>query len=317
MMVLVNKFYPVYIELKSNSKRKPDTYSIPEELKETVRDYIKNVDFDTDKKIFIELFELFYNDVDSATKEQHPEIFSLLQLKYNDSFNWFTNTLYSKTLFTDYDALWHFINQPDLKVLENDFAFELLLSCMEKEQEIDEILDESYMRLNQANRLLQEGLREMYPDKNFYCDANSSMRLTYGKVLGCTPMDGTTSNYYTTLSGVMEKEDPDDPEFIVPDKLKELYQNKVYGKYSDNGVMNVCFITNNDVTSGTAGSPVINGNGQMVGLVFDLNWEGMSSDLSYEANVYRTINVDMRYVLFIIDKFAGAKHLVDEMTVVK
>jgi len=184
-----------------------------------------------------------------------------------------------------------------------------------KANEIDEKLEASHLQLNQANRLFKQGLREMNPGNNYYCDANSTMRLSYGKVLGCEPMDGMVNEYYTTLSGVMEKQDPDDPEFVIPEKLAELYNNRDYGRYSDNGHMNVCFLTNNDVTAGSAGSPVINADGQMVGLVFDLNWEGMSGDLMYEPDVYRAINVDMRYVLFIIDKFAGAKHLVDEMRV--
>ncbi|MCD4665445.1 MAG: S46 family peptidase, partial [Bacteroidales bacterium] len=316
LTILVNEFYPVYQELNSQSKRNRKTYQVPEDLKETVRDYVRNVDFETDKKIFKELFELFYYDVDSSTKQQHPAMFSLMPTEYSYNFDWFTNTLYNKTLFTNYELLWNFINNPNLNVLENDFAFKLLLSCKAKEKEIDDILKESHLQLNRANRLFNKGLREMNPGKKYYCDANSSMRLSYGTVLGCEPMDGTVNEYYTTLSGVMEKQDPDDPEFIIPEKLAELYQNKDYGNYSDNGQMNVCFLTNNDVSSGSAGSPVINGNGQMIGIVFDLNWEGMSGDISYEADVYRAINVDMRYVLFVIDKLAGAKHLVDEMTVI-
>jgi hypothetical protein len=158
---------------------------------------------------------------------------------------------------------------------------------------------------------------EMKPDKKFYPDANFTMRLTYGTVEDYYPADAVRYDYFTTLSGVMEKEDPNNWEFVVPEKLKKLYKNKDFGRYAEDGVMHVCFLTNHDITGGNSGSPVINAKGELIGLVFDGNWEAMSGDIAYEPELQRTINVDIRYVLFIIDKYAGAKHLVDEMTVVK
>jgi hypothetical protein len=142
------------------------------------------------------------------------------------------------------------------------------------------------------------------------------MRFTYGQVLDYYPADGVHFNYYTTLGGVMEKEDPGNWEFEVPEKLKELFRTKDFGKYGENGVMKVCFLTNHDITGGNSGSPVINGKGELIGLAFDGNWEAMSGDIAYEPELQRTINVDIRYVLFIIDKFAGAKRLIDEMSIV-
>lgn len=316
LMVLIKKFYPVYLKMQSFNKKKAKSYKIPDELREAVRNYIVNVDPETDKEIFYEIVELFYGEIKNISDNQLPEVFSLLQTEYNDDFNWFTNAVYNKSIFANYDELWLFVNNPEQIILENDFAFQIYLCCMEKRKEINDILSESYLALNKYSRLFKGGLEEMNPNANFYCDANSSMRLSYGKVIGSTPSDGLISKHYTSLAGVMEKEDPDDNEFFVPLKLKNLYDKKDYGIYSDNRVMNVCFTTDNDATSGSAGSPVINGNGQLIGLVFDLNWEGMSGDISFEPELQRTINTDIRYVLFIVDKFAGAKYLVDEMTII-
>jgi hypothetical protein len=157
----------------------------------------------------------------------------------------------------------------------------------------------------------------MNPKLVAYPDANSTMRMTYGQVLDYYPADAVHYEYYTTLKGVMQKEDPTNEEFIVPDKLKELYKAKDYGQYGEDDEMRVCFLTNNDITGGNSGSPVINGNGQLIGLAFDGNWEAMSGDISYEPKLQRTINVDIRYVLFIIDKYAGDTRLISELKLIK
>ena len=151
----------------------------------------------------------------------------------------------------------------------------------------------------------------------FYPDANFTMRMTYGKVGDYSPRDAVHYNYYTTLKGIIEKEDSTNWEFVVPSKLKELYKSKDYGRYGLNGVMHVGFTTNNDITGGNSGSPVLNANGELIGLAFDGNWEAMSGDIFYEPDIQKTICVDIRYVLFIIDKFAGSKRLVDEMKIVE
>jgi hypothetical protein len=159
---------------------------------------------------------------------------------------------------------------------------------------------------------------EMTPDRIQYPDANSTMRLTYGSVLDYDPRDGVTYKYYTTLNGVAEKYKPGDYEFDAPRKQIDLFNKKEYGRYaSPKGYMPVCFLTNNDITGGNSGSPVLNGNGQLIGLAFDGNWEAISGDYAFEPALQRTIVVDIRYVLWIMDIYAGAKHLVDEMTVVQ
>ena len=151
----------------------------------------------------------------------------------------------------------------------------------------------------------------------FYADANSTPRLTYGKVGDYKPRDAVYYNYYTTLKGVMEKEDSTNSEFKVPQKLKDLYNKRDYGRYSQNDTMRVCFTTNNDITGGNSGSAVMNAKGELIGIAFDGNWEALSGDTKFEPKMQKTINVDIRYVLFVIDKFAGATHLVNEMTIVQ
>ena len=151
-----------------------------------------------------------------------------------------------------------------------------------------------------------------------YPDANFTMRMTYGQVLDYYPADAVHYDYVTTMEGLMEKEDATNPEFIVPAKLKELYEAKDYGQYADkDGKLIVCFLSNNDITGGNSGSPILNAEGHLIGLAFDGNWEAMSGDIAFEPELQRTINVDARYVLFVMDKFAGAKRLIDELTIVK
>ena len=155
----------------------------------------------------------------------------------------------------------------------------------------------------------------MKKSSNLYPDANMSMRLTYGKIMDYIPRDAVHYDYYTTLSGVMQKEDPYSDEFIVPAKLKELYEKKDFGRYAENGKLHTCFVSNNDITGGNSGSPVINANGELIGIAFDGNWEAMSGDIAFEPELQRTISVDARYVLFIIDKFANSNHIINELSI--
>jgi hypothetical protein len=171
--------------------------------------------------------------------------------------------------------------------------------------------------LERGNRLFVAGIREMQPEKNFAPNANSTMRVTYGNVLDYYPADAIHYDFKTTMDGIMEKEDANNWEFVVPAKLKELYLNKDFGDYAENGKMPVAFLSNTDITGGNSGSPVINGDGELIGLAFDGNWEAMSGDIAFEPNLQRTISVDIRYVLFIIDKYAGAKNIIKELVIKK
>jgi hypothetical protein len=154
-------------------------------------------------------------------------------------------------------------------------------------------------------------------EEAIYPDANSTMRVTYGQILDYYPQEAVYYNWFTTADGILAKEIPDDPEFDVPAKLKELILAKDYGRYGRDGVLNVCFLTNNDITGGNSGSPVINANGELIGCAFDGNWEAMSSNIIYNPELQRCICVDIRYVMFVIDKVGGAGYLLDEMIIVE
>ena len=172
--------------------------------------------------------------------------------------------------------------------------------------------------MREGSKAFTAGLLEWQKGKATYPDANSTMRLTYGTVLPYSPKDAIMYNYYSTLKGVMEKEDPNNYEFKVPAKLKALYEAKDYGQYAmADGNLPVNFLTNNDITGGNSGSPVLDADGYLIGLAFDGNWESMSSDVMFEPDLQRCICVDIRYVLFLMDKLGGAGYLLNEMNIVK
>lgn len=280
------------------------------EIKTKAREEFINYNKATDQRVAEAMFKLLDNNL----KEEHKASF-LKEIKddYKGDYSKFTQKLYDKSIFVDTVKLFAFLEKPKLSKLEKDPMIKINQSVNDVYSKIFAQSDSYYNDIDNGNRLFIAGLREM--DKNLvqYPDANSTMRLTYGKVGGYSPADAVTYNYFTTLKGVMEKEDPNNWEFVVPQKLKELYQTKDYGSYATNGEINTCFITNNDITGGNSGSPVLNDKGQLIGLAFDGNWEAMSGDKVFENELQKCICVDIRYVLFIIDKFAGAKNLIDEL----
>jgi hypothetical protein len=171
-------------------------------------------------------------------------------------------------------------------------------------------------RINALQRQYMQAQMEVFSEKTFYPDANSTLRVAYGKVAGYQPRDGVEYDYYTYLDGVMEKYKPGDYEFDVPQKLRDLHKAKDYGQYGSKGQMPVCFIATNHTTGGNSGSPVLDAYGNLIGLNFDRVWEGTMSDLNYDPSICRNIMVDIRYVLFIVDKYAGATNLIKEMKLV-
>jgi hypothetical protein len=299
------------------SKKKPDQEKVNElisSLRSRAEDYFKDYNLPTDQKLLAAMMEMFYNDIDPAQQPNHLREFAA---KYKGDFNAYAADVFDKSIFTSLESVNAFLDKPSEKKIYKDPAYMNYAAFNETSRNLRGRIGPAVTALNKANRLFIAGLMEMYPERKFYPDANFTMRLTYGSVLDYYPADAVRYDYFTTLSGVMEKEDPNNWEFVVPKKLKKLYQEKDFGRYAEDGVMHVCFLTNHDITGGNSGSPVINGKGELIGLAFDGNWEAMSGDIAYEPELQRTINVDIRYVLFIIDKYAGAKHLVDEMTVVK
>ncbi len=267
-----------------------------------------------EKEMLRNMIELYQKNVAS---QYIPDCYETIRKKFKGDIVKYVDHIFNRSIFASEASLLEFLNHPKKKALEKDPAYVAANSFITSYMiaRMAQMLDED--QYTKARRLYIAGLREMNPDKIFYPDANSTMRLTYGRAEPYKPADALFADYYTTLQGVMEKEDSTNQEFIVSPKLKELFNKKDFGPYADNGIMHVCFITTHDITGGNSGSPVINGNGELIGLAFDGNSEAMSSDIKFDVNLQRTINVDIRYVLFVVDKYAGAGYLLDEMKVVK
>jgi hypothetical protein len=261
------------------------------------------------------MFKLFIKNVDPKF---HPSIIGEIKEKYGNDLDAFIAELFKTTIFVDSVKLWAFLQNPDTTTLLNDWAFRTAKSTNQKITSIFEEIKPKNLQYQKGHRQFVAGLLEKNQGRAMYPDANGTIRFTYGQVLDYYPKDAVHYRYYTTLKGVMEKEDPSNWEFVVPEKLKELYNKKDFGPYAmKNGEMPLAFLSNNDITGGNSGSPVLNAKGQLIGCAFDGNWEAMSGDIVFEPEYQRTISVDIRYVLFIIDKYAGAGHLVKEMTIVR
>lgn len=285
-----------------------------ESVKLNAEQLFKDYDYTIDKKIFAKMLQYFYEDI---PKDFHPGIFKKVEAEYNGDFSKYAEYVYENSVFSTKDKLFDFLKNPEVKSLENDPAVLTYFSLLEGNRKVLSAYAEYNSRLVRAKRMYLSGLRAIQSGKDFYPDANSSMRITYGKVLPYDPRNAVHYDYITTLEGILEKEDATNEEFIVPDKLKAIFNNKDYGRYGIGKTMPVCFTTDNDITGGNSGSPVMNGEGELIGIAFDGNSEAMSSDLHFDPALQRCINVDIRYVLLIIDKYAGASNLISEMKIVK
>ena len=265
----------------------------------------------TDKRLFENLYTMYKKNVDAA---QHPAFFQTVDKKYKGDFTRFADKAWKKSILTDWNRMENFINNPDLDALNEDMLVAVSSEMIGLYFGSNGQHKEANEKMDKGNRLMIAALREMNPNKKYYPDANSTMRMTYGKVGSYEAADAVSYNYYTTAEGIEEKEDASNPEFVVPDHLLELIEAGDYGKYAnEDGELVVNFITNNDITGGNSGSPVINGYGELIGCAFDGNWEAMSGDIAFEQELQRTICVDVRYILFIIDKYAGATNIIEEL----
>ena len=278
--------------------------------------FYKDFNAETDRKVAKAMVRLLREKLPAA---ELPEIMQVIDSCFGGDSDRAVDYMYDRSLFYSPEKIEAFLRNPDYDLLKKDEAYRASVSVHKRLRELSTKLPAEYNEMfNRGHRLFVAGLREMDQSRALYPDANFTIRLTYGQVLPYDPADAVAYDYKTTLKGVMEKEDPDNPyEFTVPEKLKELYIQGDYGQYGSDKELVTCFISNNDITGGNSGSPVLNGKGQLVGTAFDGNWEAMSGDIAFEPALQRTISVDIRYILFLIDKYAGASHLIEEMTIVK
>ena len=287
-------------------------------LLEAGKGFFKNYNPDTDKKLFIALMTLYGEKVDPAW--QAPA-YVKFRNSTSGNFEEVAGRLYSSSVFTDEARFTAFVTKfgrSSLSRLNKDPFYAIAMSASDF---LATNVRPELLRLNDEilnlNRKYMAAQMEFEKEKVFYPDANSTLRVAYGSVKGYASRDAVCFNYYTTLKGIMEKDNPEIYDYDVPNRLKELYRSKDYGQYGQDGEMHVCFIADNHTTGGNSGSPVINAYGQLIGVNFDRAWEGVASDMAFNPEQSRNISLDIRYALFIIDKFAGAGYLLKEMTLVR
>ena len=279
--------------------------------------FFKDYDENVDRRLTAALFAYVYANMNP---DLCPAFLKKAEKKYKGDWEKYVSELYAKSIFANQESLGKFMLKPNAKQLEKDelaaAGNEALNAYLELQgsvpQEKNEGLERGIRDFTDGILQINEGKKLMAPD------ANSTIRLTYGNVMSYDPKDGLIAKHYTTMKGIIEKEDPESSEFAVPARLKKLYEEKNFGNYANKkGEMPACFITNNDITGGNSGSPVIGANGQLIGLAFDGNSEAMSGDIDCEENLQRCICLDSRYMLWVIDVYAGAKNLIEEMDIVR
>lgn len=281
---------------------------------------------------FRERIEPFYKDYDPAldrevlpvmmrlAKERLPaeflpDIFPQIDRKYKGDYDRYAADLFRKSVFTGYEKLHAAVSDPKkFARIGKDPAAELALSVLLSVYELGQLETDAYYDRTKGERLYVSALQEMYPDSVFASDANFTMRLSYGSVGGYRPYDGAWFDFYSTHRGVLEKADPSSDEFAVQPEILDLFRRADFGPYGNGqGELNLCFLSNNDITGGNSGSPVFDKSGRLIGLAFDGNWEAMSGDIAFEPDLQRTISVDIRYVLFLIDRWARCPRLLGEL----
>lgn len=282
-----------------------------------VLEFFEEKNLDLEIEIVQEVLAMYIKDIPESQMGEYTKKIASKGRKGVDAF---IKKARKKSIFFNKDKFEAFGAEPTLKVLEKDMMYLLIKDmwdAIEAATETD-AMKEAESNLEKANRMFVERLRDMNPEKKYYPNANSTLRLTYGNVLPYSPKDGVTYHYTTSIDGVMQKEDPSNPEFTVDPRIKEVWKKKDYGQYADaSGNLTVNFLSNNDITGGNSGSPVINGDGELIGTAFDGNWEAMSGDIFFEPNIQRTISLDIRYTLWLVDKCYGASNIIQELKLVK
>lgn len=274
----------------------------------------ENLNIDLDKKVFTAMIKEYRTQVDSTFL---PDFYAVISSEYDGNDEKFVEDIYTHTQLDTPTGLKLFLERDSTYNLMDDPAVSLSIDLIVKVFEMNQEIMPSTEAIVEGERLYNAAIRRMYADKNYYPDANSTMRLSFGTVRGYTPFDGGEYYYYTTSTGIIEKARAHygDRDFKIQPEIIDLLTSGNFGRYADkNGEMSVCFISNNDITGGNSGSAMFNENGELIGLAFDGNWEAMSSDYQYEPDLQRCIGVDVRYMLFIMEKFGNAGHIVQELS---
>ena len=294
--------------------------STPEEidifLEDNIKSFFKDYDASLDRKVLAAMMKIIKERVPA---ENLPDIYKKVDKKYKGDYEKYAADVFKKTSILSYDNIASMLKDPKKYAkLKKDPAAELSLSVLISLFELQQLTGDSYYDIAKGERLYFAGLKEMHPEKAFASDANFTMRVSYGSIGGYRPYDAAWYDYYTTQKGIFEKENPESDEFWVQPEILNLIRSKDFGQYANkDGELQLCFLSNNDITGGNSGSPVFDKNARLIGLAFDGNWEAMSGDIAFEPDLQRTISVDIRYVLYMIDKWGKCPRLIEELKLVK
>lgn len=294
--------------------------STPEEidifLEDNIKSFFKDYDASLDRKVLAAMMKIVKERVPA---ENLPDIYKKVDKKYKGDYEKYAADVFKKTSILSYDNIASMLKDPKKYAkLKKDPAAELSLSVLISLFELQQLTGDSYYDIAKGERLYFAGLKEMHPEKAFASDANFTMRVSYGSIGGYRPYDAAWYDYYTTQKGVFEKENPESDEFWVQPEILDLIRSKDFGQYANkDGELQLCFLSNNDITGGNSGSPVFDKNARLIGLAFDGNWEAKSGDIAFEPDLQRTISVDIRYVLYMIDKWGKCPRLIEELKLVK
>ncbi len=288
-----------------------------EKKKKNIEGYFKNYDEGVDKQIFAKLLKMY---VDFLEPELRPDVVKTIDSKFGGDYEAYADFVFKKSNFTSKEKTLKLLSASEKKfkkMLLKDPAYQLSSSIyFAFDAEVKPDYYGTQVEINDLMKRFVAAQMEYFPEKTFWADANSTLRLTYGKAEGTLPRDGMKYTWYTTLDGIIEKNNTGNDDFHIPARLRELWEKKEYGRYATDGELRVCFLGSNHTTGGNSGSPVINGEGHLVGINFDRSWESTMSDIMFDPDICRNIMVDIKYVLWVMDVYAGAGHLVEEMTLV-
>ncbi|MDD3787612.1 MAG: S46 family peptidase [Petrimonas sp.] len=301
------RFANTILQFNTNGTEQEKQDFINDRIVQAYKDYEPELD----KKVLPALMKLYAERVPA---QYLPDIYQTINKKYKGDYAKYADWLFKNSKFTNLNDLLTLLKTADTKQLTKDPAMQLALSVKDMGYELSSQMMPNYEKILGSERHFMAALMEMNPDKTFYPDANFTQRLSYGTVKGYEPRDGVWYEYYTTTDGVLQKETPGDPEFEVQPYILDILEKGNFGRYAGkDGKLHTCFLSDNDITGGNSGSPVFNGKAELIGLAFDGNWESLSGDILFEPEMQRTISVDIRYVLFVIDKIMKAPHIVDEL----
>ena len=310
--------FKILADMYEKNSGEDEIRTVKAKVRARANDFFKDYDRNTDKKLFAEMMKMYGENLD--LRWLSPE-YLRLKNKYKDDFELLADKIYDESVFTDeaeFDSFVSGFSVSSLKKLKRDPFYVI---SKDVNDFIAKNISGELVKLNaeiqQLNKLYMAAQMEYDSEKVFYPDANSTLRISYGQVRGYKQKDAVYFTYYTTLKGIMEKDNPSIYDYDVPDRLKELYTKRDFGRYVQDGEIPVCFIADNHTTGGNSGSPVINAEGRLIGINFDRAWEGVASDMAFNPDQSRNISLDIRYALFIIDKFAGAGYLIKEMTIIE